>query len=183
MRFVTLFVVLLVGLLTACAAEAESGNAPLPADVTIQEVHTKYEWYGWGSQGYTMDVECDGGSCTALSTCSDSLSPDGGETVTYDPVTVPAENVYNLRIIVPDSQPVDAPQEVIDHTDDYPRYEIVLLTSEGETLTVTSTSNTPDNIPWNLQRDGQWYVDNGNTFATIHGTLVEAAGATACWDF
>lgn len=190
MRLVKLFVVLLVGLLTACAAPTggdnaplPGGNAPLPDDVTIEEVHTKYEWYGWGSRGYTMDVNCDGGDCTAVATCSNSLNPDGAETVTYDPVSVPAENVYNLRIIVPDSQPVDAPQEIIEHTDDYPNFQITLLTSEGETLTVTSTSNTRDSIPWNLQRDGQWYVHNNNTFASIHGTLVQAAGATACWNF
>lgn len=182
MRLLKLCVVLLAGLLTACAATTGEGNTPLPDGVTIQEVHTKYEWYGWGSRGYTMDIECEGGDCTAVATCSNSLSAGGGETVTYDPVSVPSTSLYNLRIIVPGSQPVDTPQEVIEHTDDYPNYDIVLITSEGETLTVTSTSNTANNIPWNLQRDGQWYVYNDEAFANVYGTLVEEVGATACWD-
>jgi len=46
---------------------------------------------------------------------------------------------------------------------------------------VTSTSNTANNIPWNLQRDGQWYVHNSQAFANIHGALVQEVGATACW--
>ena len=183
MRFLKWCVVLLAGLLTACAA-ATGGNPPAPPDdITIQEVHTKYEWYGWGSRGYTLDVTCEGESCTAASTCSASLSAEEGDVVTNAPVEVPAATVNALRVILAGAQPVDEPQEVIEHTDDYPNSQITLITSEGESLLVTSTSNSANNIPWNLQRDGQWYVHNNEAFPTAYGALLESVNATECWGF
>jgi hypothetical protein len=185
MRLLLLCAVLVVGLLTACDGATTGGSPPLPDEVTIREVHTSYTWYGWGSRGYTLDIECEGEDCTAVGTCSTNLgSGDGSEEiVTYDPVTIPAAAVNTLRVITTPSQPVDEPQEVIEHTDDYPNSQITLVTSEGETLLVTSTSNTEDGIPWNLQRNGAWYVHNNSAFPSAYAALLQSVKPTECCGF
>ncbi len=53
-------------------------------------------------------------------------------------------------------KPVQQPLEVIDHTDDYPRFEVALTAPSG-TVNLLNTSN-GEHRPWNVRRAGQWFA-------------------------
>lgn len=164
-------------LATAACGFAELGLAGDEA-TPVREVHVTYSWTGWGSRGYVLNVVCADDACRATSTCK---AGDPAVTVTNEPTTVPLPRVQALGVVLQGLTPVDEPTEVIEHTDDYPVFDIRLVTEDGESIEVGSTSNTQKNMPWNVRRDGQWFVNEGEQFPDAYAALLRDIGPTSCW--
>jgi hypothetical protein len=73
---------------------------------------------------------------------------------------------------------VPKPLEVIEHTDDYPHFNIVAwYGDEAPSLpiaTILSTSNTRQSIPWNVKRGGRWYIQKTGEIPTAYFKLIES---------
>jgi hypothetical protein len=163
----------------ALAAGCGWGGVGSPAEsVEIQEAHVNYSWSGWDARGYTLNVMCQDDSCRATSTCSVGQPHI---TVTNEPAMVDADKVAALGVITSGLRPVDGPQEVIEHADDYPDFDIRLVTADREVIEVTSTSNTQKNLPWNVRRDDQWFVNEGEQFPDAYADLLKDISPTGCW--
>ena len=89
---------------------------------------------------------------------------------------VPAQRVTDLLLgIAREAWTSETrPSEVIDHPDDYPNRTIVLSFSHGQTVRLFSTSNTRQGLPWNLEREGRFFVTQSSSLATEAQALYDA---------
>jgi hypothetical protein len=172
--------VLLAGLMTGCAS-LTGGALPVPDDIVLRSAHVEYQWYGEGpSHGYTFDVTCKESDCNASAECTRTIESDRGVAVHTDIIPVDANLLQSLDVIFVGAEAVAEPREVIEHTDDYPRYTITLLTEHDETMVISSSSNTRKHTPWNLKWNGQWYVQESEAFADAYLALFAAVQPDTC---
>lgn len=173
--------VLVTGTALLAACGDDDGGGAGDTQLVIREVRTSYSWVGLaGRRSYSYSIVCgqDGGRCQATVECVGMHFRGPGEPSTSQ-TTVPPQLVEALDSILAGAEPATGPSETIEHTDDYPKYDITLGTDTGD-LTVSSTSNTSGNIPWNLQRDGRRYVNDGTAFPAALTALNDAVLPEGC---
>lgn len=68
--------------------------------------------------------------------------------------------------------PTDKPEEVIEHTDDYPKVMLEFMSGKPKDFKLTSTSNTATGTPWNLKIRKKLYSTKDTHVGTrIHEML------------
>jgi hypothetical protein len=124
----------------------------------IDRIAIHYSYIGWNSSDRKVVIVGDGKRYVA------------------DKVEVPAPLVTQLMASLTDLVPSDAPKSCDDHTDDYPIFDIVLATDQGE-VHVSSSSNCRDFAPWNVVSGGVLYFQASGAFGRALAPMLTAVDA------
>jgi hypothetical protein len=71
-----------------------------------------------------------------------------------------------------DLKTVPKPVEKIDHTDDYPSWDVRIRLSSGG-IRLLNTSNTGPKGTWNVQQSGRWSVQQSDRFGRAFKAMLE----------
>jgi hypothetical protein len=138
------------------------------AQPQVLSVRSVFEWAGlsptWFGYEYTF-------TCTAANTCT--VAGVRWEDTRSNPKKVAcqqATKAVDASSAVQDLwrasninlKAVKEPVQRIDHTDDYPSFEVTITTSGGSSLLKNTSNAFQGGQPWNVQRGGQWFVQQGN---------------------
>jgi hypothetical protein len=137
------------------------------AEPPVLEVHSVFQWAGlsptWFGYEYTF-------TCPAMNTCTvagvrweDTRSKPKKVACQQAVKTVDASSVMQdlWRASSVNLKSVKEPVQRIDHTDDYPAFEVTITTSGGSSLLRNTSNAFQGGRPWNVQRGGQWFVQQG----------------------
>ena len=170
-------------LLAACDDDTERSESVTNFEPTAIDVG--YSWIGLGpSRGYQYAGTCDADLCEVTVTCHDNAdNSPGGTTVPVDlpPATIDVRLVRDFTATFDELAPIAEPTEVIEHTDDYPDLTITLTNADGDTAEFSTSSNTSDGTPWNVEFAGSLSSSLASDSADAYAAIADATAADSCW--
>jgi hypothetical protein len=142
-------------------------SSPLLGQATdqLQRVELTYRWSGLADRHdatITLERTADG------SHFSGQFELDGKSA----PLDLPRSDVLSLSQALTDLVPTSKPMSIIAHTDDYPHWNIKLLYPNNASVEVSSDSNAPYYMPWNISYQNQNRVQYSKAFANALITFV-----------
>ncbi len=143
-----------------------------PAFVTqpIKSAHLYYSFAGLGSS-VEYDVTINATNTPASVSGELEASSNFGVTVTSEPLTLPTSVdvavVQGLALALSDLVPIGAQFTAAPCWDYYPDWVVTLTLADGTTLDMVTNASNVVSIggPWQLEIDGQNYMQYSNTFA------------------
>jgi hypothetical protein len=138
------------------------------AEPQVLEVRAVFQWAGLSPTwfGYEYTFTCPAGStCTVKGVrWNDTNSRPKKVACQQAVITVDASNTLQdlWRASTTHLKAVKEPVQRIDHTDDYPNFEVTITTSGGSSLLQNTSNAFRGGRPWNVKRDGQWFVQKGD---------------------
>jgi hypothetical protein len=151
-----LFMVGLMYLLLMPGCQANEAHFPEP-DTLPRQIKVDYTWIGLNPytlrEQFELNLNTDRSSYQVRGAVMKlSQLPENTDSVAHVERNLSVETVESLLNTMHKAQweAVDKPTEMIDHTDDYPNYNIEFRMEDGQSFRIRSTSNTQAAIPWNL---------------------------------
>ena len=164
-----------------CGSDTDRGESV--TDFDPAKIEVAYSWLGLSpARGYEFSGDCTADECAVSVTCYDNGDSSPDRRVQLPPATIDTGLVRDFTATFDDLDPIDEPTEAIDHTDDYPDLTVTLTNSDGETATFSTSSNTRDRTPWNVEFAGTLSASHDPTSTEKYGDLRDATDATDCWD-
>lgn len=150
-----------------------SSAAPEPR---VLELRASFSWVGYSQSqpGYDYVFTCDSkGTCRAAGSNWERIAGSTPKTTCrFAAFPVKADALQALwRASLRNLLAVDAPLEVFEHTDDYPRFNLKLTTQRGATALVNTSNG--KNRPWNLRRSGRWYAQRSGEIERAYANLIQ----------
>lgn len=186
MRTLTLTGMTVVVAATAAACSGDGGRSDSVAEFEPVAIDVGYSWIGLGPpRGYHFAGPCDDDVCNVTVTCYNNADTyPAGETgpSALPPATIDVALVRDFTATFDDLDPIAEATEVIEHTDDYPDLTVTLTDADGDTAEISTTSNTRDRTPWNVEFAGSLSVSHASESATAYRAIADAAAADTCWN-
>jgi hypothetical protein len=148
------------------------------AEPTILEVRAAYRWAGLAPPwpGYDYVFTCAStAACTVTGTLwENTISTPKTAFCRQAPEPVASSALRELWLASTlNLSAVKEPVQRLDHTDDYPNFEVTIITSSGSSLLQNASNAFQGGRPWNVKRDGQWFTQKGERIQEAFKKLMQ----------